>query len=76
MWPKKGIRIMQRANWRLVTVGVVLIVLAIGFFFGMEIMAIKSNDPVALMRTVGQAAGFVGGLSLAMIAVGLIGRRV
>jgi len=66
---------MQRKNWRLVTVGVVLIVLAIAFFFGMETMAAKSSDPVAMMRTVGQAAGVVSGLSLAMIAVGLIGRR-
>jgi len=54
---------------------VVLIALAIAFFFGMETMAVKSNDPVAMMRTVGQAAGVVSGLSLAMIAVGLIGRR-
>ncbi len=67
---------MRRKNWRLVTVGIVLIVLAIAFFFGMETMAAKSNDPVALMRTVGQAAGVVGGLSLATIAFGLIGRRV
>ena len=67
---------MRHKNWRLVTGGIFLIVLAIAFFFGMEMLTGKSNDPVAMMRTVGQVAGVVGGLSLAMIAVGLIGRRV
>ena len=39
-------------------------------------IASKSNDPVALMQTVGQVAGVVGGLSIAMIIIGLIGKRV
>jgi hypothetical protein len=39
-------------------------------------IASKSNDPAALMQTVGEVAGTVGGLSLVMIIIGLIGKRV
>ncbi len=66
---------MRRTNWRLVIVGGVLIVLAIGFFLVMLGMASKSNDPVTLMRTVGQVSGAVGGISLVMIVIGLIGKK-
>lgn len=67
---------MRRKNWRIVVVGVVLIVMALAFYFYMLSIASKSNDPVALMQTVGQVAGVVGGLSIAMIIIGLIGKRV
>ncbi len=67
---------MRRKNWRIVVAGIVLIVLALGFFFYMSSVASKSNDPVALMQTVGRVAGAVGGISLVMIIIGLIGRRV
>jgi hypothetical protein len=65
----------RRTNWRIVIVGFILIVAAACFFLGMETMAPKSNDPVEMMRTVGQAAGAAGGIGLVMIAFGLIGRR-
>lgn len=67
---------MRRKNWRVVIVGSVLIVLAAAFYFFMLSIASKSNDPAALMQTVGTVAGVVGGLSLAMIIVGLIGKKV
>jgi hypothetical protein len=67
---------MRRRNWRIVIVGSVLIVIALGFYFFMLSIAAKSNDPAALMQTVGTVAGVVGGLSLVMIIVGLIGKRV
>jgi hypothetical protein len=67
---------MRRKNWRVVVTGLVLIVVAVGFYFFMLSIASKSNDPVELMRTVGLVAGVVGGLSLAMIVIGLIGKRV
>ena len=67
---------MRRKNWRMVVVGVVLIVMALAFYFYMLSIASKSNDPVALMQTVGQVAGVVGGLSIAMIIIGLIGKKV
>jgi heme/copper-type cytochrome/quinol oxidase subunit 4 len=67
---------MRRKNWRIVIVGLVLIVLALAFFLFMMSIAPKSNDPVALMQTVGTVVGAVGGISLVMIIIGLIGKRV
>ncbi|MGW1419221.1 hypothetical protein ACWAT4_03765 [Bradyrhizobium manausense] len=66
---------MRRRNWRLIAVGTVLLVLAVLFFLSMRDMTLWSNDPVALMRTVGEVSGVVGGISLVMIAFGLIGRK-
>ena len=67
---------MRRKNWRIVITGFALIVIALAFFFSMLSVASKSNDPVALMQTVGTVAGAVGGISLVMIIIGLIGKRV
>ena len=66
---------MRRRNWRLIAVGTVLLVLAVLFFLSMRDMTLWSNDPVALMRTVGEVSGAVGGISLVMIVLGLIGRK-
>ena len=67
---------MRQKNWRLVIVGSVLFVLALAFYFFMLSFASKSNDPAALMQTVGTVAGVVCGLSVVMILFGLIGKRV
>ena len=67
---------MRHKNWRVVIVGFVLIFLAVAFYLFMLSMASKSTDPVALMRTVGTVSGVVCGLSLAMIIIGLIGKKV
>lgn len=67
---------MRQKNLRLVIVGAVLIVAAVGFFLDMGTMAPKSNDAVALMQTVGQVSGVVGALGLVMLVFGLIGRKV
>ncbi|UQD73734.1 hypothetical protein JEY40_03665 [Bradyrhizobium japonicum] len=66
---------MRKRNWRLIAVGSVLLVLAVLFFLSMRDMTPWSNDPVALMRTVGEVSGAVGGISLVMIVFGLIGRK-
>ena len=66
---------MRRKNWRLVIVGVVLIAASAGFFFYMGTMTPRSNDPVALMQTVGQVSGAVGAIALLMVIFGLIGKR-
>jgi nitrate reductase gamma subunit len=66
---------MRKVNWRVAAVGLVLIVLAAGFFLAMSGMARQSNDPVALMQTVGMVSGGVGGLGTVMAIIGLIGRR-
>ena len=67
---------MRRKNWRIIIVGFVLIVLALGFYFFMLSIASTSNDPATLMETVGTVSGAVVGLSLVMIILGLIGKKV
>jgi hypothetical protein len=66
---------MRQKNLRLVIVGAVLIVAAVGFFLGMGTMAPKSNNAVALMETVGQVSGTLIGIGLVMLVFGLIGRK-
>jgi hypothetical protein len=66
---------MRRRNWRLIIVGFVTILAAAAFFFGTATAAPRSTDPVALMQTVGQVAGVVGGIGLVMTIFGLIGRK-
>lgn len=66
---------MRHKNWRVVIVGFVLILIAVAFYFFMLSIASKSNDPAALMQTVGEVAGVVGGLSFVMIIIGLIGKK-
>jgi hypothetical protein len=67
---------MRRRNWRVVIVGSVLIGMAIAFFFVMLSIASHSTDPKVLMETVGQVAGTVIGISVAMIIYGLVGKKV
>lgn len=67
---------MRRKNWRIVIVGFVLLIMALAFFLFMFSIASKSTDPVALMQTVGRVVGVVGGISLVMIIIGLIGKKV
>ncbi len=67
---------MRQKNWRVVIVGFFLIILALGFYFFMLSIASQSTDPVALAQIAGQAAGVVVGISLVMIVVGLIGKKV
>jgi len=67
---------MRRRNWRIVIVGFVLIVLALGFYLFMLSIASTSNDAVALMQTVGTVSGAATGISLVMIILGLVGKKV
>jgi hypothetical protein len=68
---------MRTSDWRLViVVGAVMIVLAIAFVAGMALAAGRSNDPVAMMQTVGTVSGVVDGLGAVMAVFGIIGRRV
>ena len=66
---------MRRKNMRIVVVGAILIVLAVGFYLFMLSIASKSTDPKALMETVGTVSGVVIGISVAMIIVGFIGKK-
>jgi hypothetical protein len=72
----RGVAAMRRKNWRVIIVGSVLIACALAFYFYMLSIASKSNNPVALMQIVGQVAGVVSGLSVAMIVFGLVGKKV
>ena len=65
--------IMRQRNMRAVIVGIVLIVGAIGFFLYMMTLRAQSNDPVALMRIVGQTSGVVVGIGLVMLVIGYLG---
>ena len=47
---------MRCRNLRVVIVGAVLVVLAAAFFLVMAAISPKSNDPAALMETVGAGA--------------------
>jgi hypothetical protein len=67
---------MRRRNWRIIIAGLFLIVLAVGFFFFMLTVASSSTDPVELMRTVGTVSGAAIGISVALILIGLIGKKV
>ena len=66
---------MHRKNIRIVVVGIVLIILAVGFFLFMRSIASTSNDPVSLMQTVGTVTGVVTAVGLVMIVAGLIIKR-
>jgi hypothetical protein len=66
---------MRRRNWRVISGGLVLIVLALGFYFFMSTIAPTSLDPVEMMKTVGTVSGTLIGLSVAMIIMGLIGKK-
>jgi hypothetical protein len=67
---------MRRRNWRVAITGFVLILLALGFYFFMLSIAATSTDPATLMRTVGMVSGVVVGVSLVMVLLGLIGKKV
>ena len=67
---------MRRRNWRVIIAGFVLMVLALGFFGFMTSIATSSTDPVAMMQTVGTVSGTAIGISVAMILLGLIGKKV
>ena len=66
---------MRRKNWRLVIVGAVLVLAAPAFFFFFLEMAPKSNNRAALLQTVGQVSGVVGGIGLVMLVIGLLGKK-
>ena len=66
---------MRKTNWRLITVGVILLDFAVVFFLGVLDMPPRANDPGELMRRVGQVAGAVCGISIVIIIFGLVGRK-
>ena len=66
---------MRQRNIRLVIVGSGLLLAALAFFMFMLSIASRSTNPVELMQTVGTVSGVVGGLAIAMVVMGLVGRK-
>ena len=66
---------MRQMNKRFVFSGAVLIAAAIVFFLYMTGIASRSNDPKALMETVGQIAGVAGGIGVVMLVLGVPGKQ-
>ena len=66
---------MRQKNMRLAYTGIGLLVLALAFFVGMMAVAPRSTDPAKLMEIVGTVSGVAGGLAIALIAIGLIGKK-
>jgi flagellar motor component MotA len=60
---------------RVIVTGAALIVLALVFFFGMATTAPRSNDPAALMQTVGMVSGGAGAIGVVMVIVGVLRRK-
>ncbi|MBK6794160.1 MAG: hypothetical protein IPG80_16865 [Anaerolineales bacterium] len=67
---------MRKRNWRFVLAGVFLIVVAIVIFISLSALATQSNDPAMVVQTAGQAAGVAGGIGVALIISGLIGKKI
>ncbi|MBV8775631.1 MAG: hypothetical protein JO258_00395 [Alphaproteobacteria bacterium] len=61
-------------NVRVVATGAGMIVLALGFFFYMTGVAPRSNDPAAMMQSVGTVSGAIGALGVVMMGFGLFRR--
>jgi hypothetical protein len=66
---------MRQVNRRVVITGAVLIAAAIGFFLYMTSIAGSSNNPKALMETVGQVSGVAGAIGVVMIVFGIRGKK-
>ena len=62
-------------NLRIAVTGAAMILLASGFFFYMGSMAARSNDPAAMMQTVGTVSGAVAAIGLAMVVFGMLRRK-
>jgi protein-S-isoprenylcysteine O-methyltransferase Ste14 len=66
-------RLVRPKNLRLIIGGLVLVLFAVVFFlFGVQMIP-RSNDPAAMMQTVGQVCGVVGTLGLLLAIAGLLG---
>ena len=65
---------MRQLNRRVAITGAALVAAAIVFFLFFLGIAAKSNDPKALMETVGQVSGVAGAIGIVMIVLGIRGK--
>ncbi|MEN3287998.1 MAG: hypothetical protein V7634_2298 [Bradyrhizobium sp.] len=66
---------MRQRNWRLFAVGVLLLGFAVAFFLVMLGMTPRSTDAAEMLKRVGQIAGGIGGVGVALAILGLIGKK-
>ena len=66
---------MRRTNYRFILTGLLMLLIAGGFFIWMLDLAPKSNDPKELLRIAGMASGAVGGIGLVLIFLGAVGTK-
>jgi hypothetical protein len=64
----------RQPNKRVAFTGAGLVAAAILFFLFFLSIASKSNDPKALMETVGQVCGVAGAIGVVMIVLGIRGK--
>jgi len=67
---------MRQPNKRVAITGAVLVAAAVAFFLFFLTLASKSNDPKALMETVGQVSGVAGAIGIVMIVLGMRGKNI
>ena len=67
---------MRKPNKRVAFTGAGLVAAAIVFFLFFLSIAAKSNDPKALMETVGQVSGVAGAIGIVMIVLGMRGKNI
>lgn len=65
---------MHKRNWRFVFTGVFFLIIAV-FFFTIP-LAENSTNPQAFREIIGQVTGVAGGVSVALILIGLIGKNL
>lgn len=67
---------MRKRNPVLIRLGIFAIAVGAIFFLAASMwLAPESNDPVELMRIAGQASGVAVGLGLAMLLLGIVGKK-
>lgn len=67
---------MRQRNWRLVIVGIFFIVIAFAIFLFVPSLGAYSTDPVEFTRIIGNVSEVIIGVSVALIVIGLIGKKV
>jgi hypothetical protein len=67
---------MRQKNWPLIITGIVMIVLAVGLFFGMSVLVAQGGALPSDLEKTGGLSGTAIGVALAMLVYGLIGKKV
>jgi hypothetical protein len=66
---------MRQRNWRLFAAGMLLLGFAVAFFTVMLGVTQHSSDTAEMINRIGQVAGAVGGLGVALAIIGVIGKK-